>query len=183
MRERHLDNIFCLGIIIFKLPGRPICRRGSTTCCKAGKPWQALINYTPHCLPRLLLTILHDKPNCPAYLTIISHHRPVSVEQSAIIRSSCNVAHHLRTRTKDIPSPFKLCRRLSQLRSLYLPSLAIPLTLCKVSLQRSHISDTPISTFVILECGPMPNVMAALPNIGDICWGCLLYTSPSPRDS
>ena len=28
-----------------------------------------------------------------------------------------------------------------------------------------------------LECGPMPNMMAALPNI------CLLYTSPSPRDS
>lgn len=45
--------------------------------------------------------------------------RSAGVNQSAIIRSSGNVTHHLPTINEDIPTPLELCRPLNQLSSLY----------------------------------------------------------------
>jgi len=38
---------------------------------------------------------------------------------------------------------------------------------------RTMNSDVQIKTIYMLECGPMPNMMAALPNIGGAFWSTL----------
>ena len=54
----------------------------------------------------------------PGWLGILCGHY-MALEQSAVIQSSCNINHHLSTRTKDVPRPFKLGHPLSRLSSFY----------------------------------------------------------------